>query len=268
MLNQSVFQTLSDEVKDTFKFRYVIHSFVSTTLRQRYRRSILGFSWSLLSPILNYGVMAVVFSRGMGGGIPNYFAYFFSGAIIFNLLSAVINQSPGVLIGNENYIKKIYIPKLVFVLNSVCTELINFVLGFLALVLFSMFFGKLTFSVTWLSIPYIILVTTVFALGLSSIISICAVYFRDMLHIIPILMQIAFFMTPILYEAKSFSPAFQFITKINPFFYFVEVLRYPLYRNTWPSVRHLEFTTFLALATAGLGLYLLKKFDNKIVFKL
>jgi ABC-type polysaccharide/polyol phosphate export permease len=156
----------------------------------------------------------------------------------------------------------------VFVLNVVITEFINFAFGFLALVVFALISGKVDISWAWLSIPYVILITALFGLGLSALLSVMTVYFRDLFHVVPIFMQIGFFLTPILYNPKNFPEKFQFLLKLNPLGYFVEVLRYPMYQNIWPSMRHLGFVSALAFITATVGLYVLKKFDNKIVFKL
>src|SRR4051812_12305572 len=114
------------ELQDAYRFRMVTISHVQAYLRMRYKRSVLGFFWSLLGPVLSYIVIAVVFSYASRVSMKNYFVYVFSGAAIFNLLAVTVNNSTTALISNESYIKKIYLPKSIFVMNILAVEVTNF----------------------------------------------------------------------------------------------------------------------------------------------
>lgn len=259
---------IKKELLAVYKYRYVVLAYTQTNLKLRYRRSTLGFAWTVLAPMLNYLVMGVVFSFIMRDRIPNYFAYYFSGAVFFAVISGTLNRAPIFLLGNEHYIKKIYVPKMIFVLNGTLYEVANFFLSATALLLLGAAFGKLhlSFHATLAFIPLILLVF--FLIGMGSIISIATVYFRDLNHIVPAIVQAFFFLTPVVYEKSMIPKEYQFLVALNPFFYFLEAYRIPLIFNSPPPLSYYGICLALATCSFFLGVHLIKKFDNKIVFKL
>lgn len=261
-------QSITHEVRETWRFRYVISSFVSTTLKQRYRRSVLGFGWSMLGPILNYCVLGFVFLHTMRVQIPGYLIYIFSGALIFGFFSSSINAAPHIMLRNESYIKKIYIPKLVFVLNAVIVELVNFFLSFVSALILAILLQKVELSWSLFSLPLFVVLSLMFALGASIILSVLTVFFRDIGHIVPVAVQVIFFGTPIMYTLDLLPERFQKLALFNPVYYFIECFRSPLYLSELPDTKFIVITAILSITILVFGLILLKKYDNKIVFKL
>src|SRR5512147_2507222 len=107
------------ELRKTLKYRYVIYNYVYSSLKQKYRRSFLGFLWSVAAPLLQNLIIGVVFYYLMRFDMSNYLVYLFAGTVMFNIMSAVIVQSPYIILNNESFIKKIYVPKLVYVLQII-----------------------------------------------------------------------------------------------------------------------------------------------------
>lgn len=259
---------LSKEICELYRFRWVSISMVSSTLKSRYKRSFFGFLWSLMGPVLNYLVVGIVFSFMMKGAVANYFVYMFAGTVIFNLLSVTINTSPSIMLSNENYIKKIYLPKSIFVVNSVTLEYINFIFALSALMFLGVVFQKLSLNWAYFFLPIPLLCAFFFNFGIASLISIMSVFFRDTVHVIPIVMQAAFFGTPVLYNIDILPHKFQRLLYFNPFFYFVETFRYPIYQGEIPPPEIWGTLVGISLITFVVGFLLLKKFENKIVFRL
>jgi ABC-type polysaccharide/polyol phosphate export permease len=259
---------LQFELKELYRFRWLTVSMVRSTLRTRYKRSILGFFWSLLGPILNYLVMGIIFSYMMSSVIENYSVYLFAGIAIFNLLSVNLNCSPGIMISNENYIKRIYLPKAIFVLNSVLLEYVNFIFSFVALLILGVAFRKLQLSAAYVSLIIPLVCALLFNFGLSAMVSIATVFFRDIAHVLPIIMQAVFFATPVMYSAKILPPEIQELLPYNPFLYFVEAFRYPIYKGEFPPWNNILILLASSLSVFLFGFSLLKKFENKIVFRL
>ncbi|PWU13152.1 MAG: hypothetical protein C5B49_15090 [Bdellovibrio sp.] len=267
-LMMSLFGDFTNEIQDLVKFRWVSISLVSSTLRTRYKRSILGFFWSLLGPILSYTVMGYVFSFLMKGMVPDFFVYMFSATLIYNLLSVTILSSPAIMIANEGFIKKIYLPKSLFVVNTVALEFINFLFGMVALLFLGLVFRKLTFSWAYMYLPVPMVFALLFNFGIASMISVASVFFRDLTHILPVLMQALFFATPIMYTMDILPPEIQPYTVFNPLLYFVESFRYPIYRGTLPPAEIQVPLMLISLFIFVAGYWILKKFENKIVFRL
>lgn len=268
MNESNLYLSVKGEFLDVWRYRYVVYSYVHTNLRLRYRRSYLGFLWTVLAPLLNYLVIGIVFSFLMNNRIDNFFAYYFTGSIFFSVISGVLNRAPTFLIGNEHYIKKIYLPKMVFVLNGSFYEFSNFLFSLLTLILVGIFIDYIHFT------PYIILslISLVpllfFLIGLGTIISVGTVYFRDFLHIIPSGIQALFFVTPIIYKMDLIPQKYHLLILLNPIYYFLEIFRSPLLYETIPSLRLYAIAVSISFLTFWLGVLTMKQFDNKIIFKL
>lgn len=263
-----IFKSLIDETKELYRFRWVTYSFVRSTLLLRYRRSFLGFLWSLLNPILNYIVVGVVFYLLSRGSTPNYFVYMFTGSAIFNLISVTANTSPHIMIANEHYIKKIYLPKSIFILNGILFELLNFVFSLTALVILGLAWGKLTLSWTLLTVPFVLFFILLLNFGIASFLSVTSVFFRDFVHITPIITQATFFATPILYELDLVPSEYHSLMKFNPFFHVVKCFREPFYSGQLAGPINYAVLILGSLTIFFLGFWVLKKNENRIVFRL
>ncbi len=131
-----------------------------------------------------------------------------------------------------------------------------------------MLFGYLKLSfITFASLIPIALIA-IFLFGLAAITSLAAVYFRDLLHIVPAVLQATFFATPIIYNREMIPEKYQIFIDINPFYYFLDAFRAPLLRQEFPDFVVLGWLLLLSVLSFLIGYFLINKFDNKIVFKL
>ncbi|MCB0365810.1 MAG: ABC transporter permease [Bdellovibrionales bacterium] len=234
----------------------------------RYKRSILGFGWSLMGPLLNYAVVGFVFSVVARYSIPNYFLYLLSGAAIFNLVSASFTQSTVAMISNEHYIKKIYLPKSVFPITSVGMEAINFVFSICALAVIAVVVGVFPLSWSLLFLPIAMALAVCFCVGVGLVLSIAAVFFRDLIHILPILMQAVFFLSPVIYPEEAVPERYRYIMELNPFYHFVVLFRNPLYKGIMPTGLSIAVCVGCAVFAFVIGFTVLKRLENRIIFKL
>lgn len=264
----SACQKIFFEVSETYRFRGVVTSFVSSALKMRYRRSVLGFAWSMLGPILNYLVIGLVLSHMSRFEHPRYLVYLLIGSATFNYMSASFNLGINALIGNENYIRKIYLPKLIFPLNNVLMETVNFMLTFSAILVLSPFFGGIHLGWGVLAVPFGVMFFVMFILAGAITLSVLGVYFRDLLHVLPILLQALFFLTPVVYPVSVAPPIVQTMNKFNPVAHYISWIRGPLVDDALPSPLVLSAAAALAVFSLIFSLLLLKKFDNKVVFRL
>lgn len=263
-----IIDSIFTEFKDAWRFRYVIKSFVSTKLKQRYRRSFLGYFWTILAPFAHYAIIGFVMSHISRSSMPNYFVYMFSGSVFFSVISSVVTGAPMYLISNEHFIKKIYLPKIIFVLNTVSLEFVNFSLTAVALVLLGTVSGFIHFSSAYLYLPIPIFFGMLLLVGLSCLIAIAAVYFRDLIHILPAVMQAAFFLTPILYAIDMIPEKYHKFIYMNPLYYLIECVRIPIVQGKFPPIIYTYALMGIGIFAFFFGMVMLKKFDNKIVFRL
>ena len=272
-----VLQKIKKELLDLLRFRWLVKTTVEANLKLRYRRSILGFFWSLLGPTLNYGTLAFVFYFGLKPTSGNYLLFVLPGILVFTFVANSLPNSASAFIANEMYIKKIYVPKSVFVVNACLSDFVNFLLAFFSLVSLGLLTSVASIHWSYLLLPIFLLFLFVFILGLGLILSIVTVFFRDVQHVIPILTQALFYLTPILYEPELLPDFLRPIQTYNPLYLFVRVLRLILTGGSSPydgnglwnqMLLMLSYTGGLALVTFLAGMIALKSFDNRIVFRL
>ncbi len=247
--------------------RNVLSQLVAQQLILRYRRTALGYLWTLINPLLMMSVMALVFSTLFKADLKVFTVFLFAGMIPWTFFNSVVTQSGTSLINNEGLIKKIYLPKMIFPLSIAFALLIDSVLSFVAL--FAIIFalnGSLSWAVLFIPIAFAMLFF--FALGTGLIISIATVFFRDLQHVILIAMQGLFFLTPILYKHDSLTGNVGWLVGLNPVTPFVALFRAPLTEATLPSNALILQCVVISVLAMAIGLFVFLRQEKKIVFRL
>lgn len=246
----------------------IIQGFISNELKIRYRRSVLGFLWSLITPLLTMLIMTTVFSLVFGRPFGEFLLFLFSAFIPWRFFSGAVAAGPGKILTSEALIKRLYLPKLIFPITSTTSGLIDFLLASTVLYIAMIFFVA-TPSLALLILPYSIIVLYFLVLGITCIMSVIGVFFRDTQHLISIVMQGWFYLTPILYDIKeprleALAPYLQY----NFMTYFINMFRKPISEGIFPSQLDIFMTTAFALFFAVVGIYIFKKVEHTFVFRL
>jgi ABC-type polysaccharide/polyol phosphate export permease len=260
---------LSRNARDLKTYRYAIFNFISSTLRARYRRSVLGFLWTLLNPLLSMTILTLVFSTVFQSSIKNFSVYIFSGLLPWSLISNSMVVGSLSIIAGEGYLKRVYIPKFLFPLVTVGVEVANFLLSLISLFFLALLLGA---RVSWglLALPIALLLTALFIFGLVLITSIVTPYFRDLSHIIQITFIGLFYLTPIIYpvEFVSKNPILLTVIKWNPFFYFVELFHAMIYQAIFPSPQLWLMCLGLTTASLILGFSVFISRERDVIYRL
>jgi ABC-2 type transport system permease protein/lipopolysaccharide transport system permease protein len=212
-------------------------------------------------------ILAVVFSTIFKQDIRTYSIYIFSGMIPWLYINASITMGCQTLINAEGFLKKVYIPKLLFPTISVTTETVNFILSIVSLYLLGLFVG-FPIRVTILYLPLVIIITLLFNLGWVLILSVTTIFFRDTTHLISIIFQALFYLAPIIYPLESIPEQFRSLFLFNPFYYFIILFRKVIYGE--PGLTLVDWLAPIGLTALVLtiGLYILKRLDRTIVYRL
>lgn len=260
---------LSRNVRDLFLYRYAIYNFVNSNLRARYRRSAIGFFWSLLNPLFTMAILSIVFSTIFKNSLANFSIYIFSGLLPWAMIiNGIINGAMS-LVWAEKYLKKIYIPKLIFPIVVVSVEVVNFLFSLISMFFLAFFLGAKV-SLALVTLPVALLVTSLFLLGLVLIVSTINIYFRDLSHIIQVVFAGLFYLTPIVYpiEFLAKSSLLFNIVRLNPFFYFVELFHSIIYRAEFPNVEAWLACLSLTLVSLLVGLSLFSSKEKDVIYRL
>ncbi|MCL2247745.1 MAG: ABC transporter permease [Oscillospiraceae bacterium] len=246
------------------RYKYYMGLMIKRDFISRYRKSIFGVIWSWLNPLLMMLVMAAVFSHLFRWDVEHFPVYLFSGQLIFNFFSEGTTQSMTSLISNEAIIKKIYVPKYVFPLTKLLSAFVNMAFTFIAFLIILLFSGvQLQWTLILMPIP--IFYTFVFTLGVSMFISSFAVFYRDVTHLWGVLMQLLFFLTPIMYPVDILPDWIIPFYWLNPMVHFVEYFRdvamFGVVPNLWANMVCIGF----AVASLCLGTYMFMSKQDKYI---
>lgn len=247
--------------------RSVFYQLVRQQLILRYRRTSLGYFWTLINPLLMMSVMVVVFATLFKANLTDFAVFLVSGMIPWNCLNSITSQSATAFIRNESLIKKIYLPKIIFPLSLTTGLFIDALLSFLAMyaILFALGGGR-SWAVIFLPLAFLLLYLFVF--GIALVISVATVFFRDLQHVIQIAMQGLFFLTPVLYRTDTLGGKLGWLVGMNPVAPFIELFRVPLYGGTFPSSVLLVKASLIAVGAVALGMSVFLWQERRLVFRL
>jgi ABC-type polysaccharide/polyol phosphate export permease len=254
-------------ISELYSYRAVLNRLVQQQLTLRYRRTALGYFWTLINPLLMMSVMALVFSSLYKTDLKTFALFLFAGMIPWNFFSALVAQSCTSFINNEGLIKKIYLPKLIFPFSLSIALLIDSILSFLALLIIIFILGG-QIGMSIIFIPYAFAALWVFTLGVGLVISVFSVFFRDLQHIVVIGLQGLFFLSPILYKSDALSGPIKWLVNLNPISIFIELFRAPLLFNLMPDTTIIATSLMLAIISLLIGLFVFFKWQKSIVFRL
>jgi lipopolysaccharide transport system permease protein len=191
----------------------------------KYKRTFLGIIWSLLNPILLAAVLFIAFKIFMRIQMENYTFFLLSALFPWNWFSASVTISTGTLIGNVNLIKRILFPRHFLVIAAILGQFVNLIFAIPIIVGFSCFYGNGP-GINWLIVvPILIFIQFIVTTGICLMISMVNAYFRDMEYIIGVVINLLFWMTPIIYPLNIIPEAYRRCLLLNPLTYLITAWR-------------------------------------------
>ncbi len=248
-----------------WKYKDLMIQLVSRDIKLKYRRSFLGYLWSILNPLFVMVIMTIVFSTMFSRNIENFPVYLFTGKMLFDFLSTSTRQAMSSVVGNAALLKKTYVPKYIFTLSKVSSSMIDFVLSFGALIIVMHATGAKIY-LTFFLFPIVVVQLYIFCLGLGSFLAALNVFFRDIQYIYNAVITAWMYMTPIFYPIESLSPTLQVIIKgLNPLYYYVAQFRDLVYYGHFPGPRVFWGGWILAFLMLAMGLWFFKKRQDSFI---
>jgi ABC-2 type transport system permease protein len=243
---------ITEDLRELIRYQDLLYNLVIRDLTVRYKRSVLGFCWSWLNPLLNTVVFTIVFSTIFRFEVKNFIIYFLSGFQLWNFFAQSTAVASRCLLTNGPLFKKIYIPKTIFVISVVLSNMVN--LGFAMIPLFILLpiLGK-GFHLALLFLPVSIIFAVMFTLGISLILSATAVFFNDIIDMYQIFLMPWMYLTPIVYPINIIPPKYVPFLKLNPIFYIVECFRLPIYQGVMPDLQSITLAFLVAVVTLWIG---------------
>jgi ABC-2 type transport system permease protein len=227
-------------------------------LKVRYKRSALGFLWTLLNPLLMMAVFTAVFTYAFVSPIEWFPIFFLSGYLPFAFFQASVQNGTGSIIGNANLVKKVYFPRAVLPLSVVASQMVHFVLGLSVLLVAETVIFKWDQRFDWWwyipSLLLAIVLLAVFTTGLTLFFAAANTFLRDIGEFMGVAFLLWFYATPIVYLPEQLtSEKLQFLIKLNPLYWFVALFRSALYETRLPGLPTILVCVGWAVASLVFG---------------
>ena len=258
---------MSSYIRNFVKFQPLLSELVARDIKIKYRRSVLGVLWTLLNPLCMMIILSIVFSSIFKFDVENFPLYVLSGQVIFNFFNDSTTSSMSAIISSASLIKKVYVPKYLFVLSRVMSSFINLMASFTALLLVMVATrAELHWTVFLSVIPLAMVV--LFSFGVGMFLAAITVRFRDVIHLYSVFTTGLLYLTPVIYPMAALPDVVKTIVMINPLTNYLLMFRDVMFNNTLPSV----FSGLLGIAEAALalalGLYVFYKNQDEFILNL
>lgn len=276
-------------LKELWEGKELLWNLTLRELRSKYKRSALGWAWSMVNPLSSIGIYAVVFGMllivsappGNPSGLRNFTMYLTCALLPWNFLATSISASTGSLVGNSNLLKKVYFPREYIVASTVLSWVVSFLIELAVLCVGFLFFGHVVFQ--WIPLVlFIVAVQTVLVMGYSLALAALNVYFRDMQHLISIALQVWFYLTPVVYpianenhiyvpvhrDVFGVSVPLRRIYELNPMVHVVTAYRNALYDGRFPGAASMAYLVGSSFVVLAIGWTIFRRLEPRMVEEL
>ncbi|WP_347995814.1 ABC transporter permease [uncultured Eubacterium sp.] len=258
---------MSQYIQNFVKFRPLLNELIARDIKIKYRRSVLGVLWTLLNPLCMMIVLSVVFSNLFKFDVESFPLYLLSGQVVFTFFSDSTTAAMSSIINNASLIKKIYVPKYMFVLSRIFSSFINLLASFTALLLVMVAMrAELHWTVLLVPIPMLLLV--IFCFGVGLILAALTVKFRDIMHLYSVFTTALMYLTPVIYPMSILPKWLAPIVRMNPITNILIMFRDVMLNNSLLDVKSLIIAIVEAFIVLILGLYVFYKNQDEFILNI
>lgn len=244
-----------------FLFQQLVHR----DFTKKYKRTVLGVAWSVLSPLLTLLVMNLIFGALLGSDIEHYTIYLFSGQLVFSFFNESTNEGMTSLLNNAEIFTKVNVPKYMFLFSKNVSSLINFGITLCIYFLFVLING---IPITWkfLLLLYPIACLVVFNVGVGLILSAVYVFFRDIQYLYGIFTMLLMYMSAIFYSIETFPQIGRNLFLLNPVYVYIRYFRKIVIEGTVPSLWFHLIAAGYALIAFAVGFFIYKRKNHSFLY--
>jgi len=247
------------------QYSFLFAELVKRDFKKKYKRTVLGMVWSVLSPLLTLLVMKLVFTQFFGRTMRHYTIYLFCGNLIFSYFNESTSQGMQSLMGNASIFTKVNIPKYLFLLSKNVQTLINFCLTLCVFFVFCVL-DDITFTWKLICLLYPICCLVLFNIGVGLVLSALFVFFRDIQYLWSVFTQLLMYMSAIFYTIDRYSYEVQCAFLLNPVYLFIRYFRKIVIEATIPTIWFHLLMLADVVIVLGLGCWMYKKYNTRFLY--
>lgn len=257
-----MFQNIISKIK---KNQFLFEELVKRDFKKKYKRTVLGMLWSLISPLMQLLVMSIVFTSFFGRDKPHYTIYLFAGNLTYAFFKDSTTGGMNSLMQNAGIITKINLPKYMFLLSKNVASVINYVLTLLIFFIFALADG-IEFKFSFFMLIYPIVCLILFNIGCGFILSAMFVIFKDIQYLYDIFTLMLMYLSAIFYYTDTYSPQVQKLFYLNPLYTYITYFRQIVIDGIIPSWKVHVLCLLYAVAALGIGALIYKKYNYKFMY--
>lgn len=246
------------------RYKWLLYELVSRDLKLKYRRSVLGYLWSLMNPLLMMLVISAVFSYIFRFEIENFPIYLLTGQIIFSFYSEATNAAMTSVLYGGGLLRKVYIPRYILPMSRVLSSFVNLLFSLMAIVIV-LIITKTSITPAILLFPIPLFYTLLFSFGVGMMLSVLAVFFRDVIHLYGVLIMAWMYFTPIFYPVSILPELPRMLMQFNPLYHLVECFRSVVLYGRAPSLETHLYCLGFSLASIVIGTIVFKKKQDRMM---
>lgn len=252
-------------INEIWSYKDLLKLLVSRDIKLKYRRSVLGYVWSILNPLLIMSVMAVVFSTMFKRNIEHFPVYLFCGQLLFNFMNNSTHQAIFSITANSALLKKTYVPRYIFTVSKITSGMVDFVFSLGALLIVMLVTGS-GFSWYFLLFPFVVLQLYLFCVGMGLFLAQANVFFRDIQYIYNAVTTAWMYLTPIFYPIDALPEMLQWgIKHFNPMYFYVAQFRDLVWQGRMPGWGIIGAGSLAAVLALVLGIWSFSKSQDKFI---
>ncbi len=261
-VNINPFTSFTDQVS---QHRFLFEELVKRDFKKKYKRTVLGMMWSVISPFLTFLIQLFIFGSLFRRGDSNFVIYLLTGNLMFHFFSDTTTTGMFSMYSNAAVLSKINVPKSVFLLSSNVAGVFNFMLTLLVYFVFMIFTG-VSFGPHLILMIYPIICMIIFNIGISYILSALFVFFRDIQYLYSIAVTLLMYMSATFYYADSLPENIQFVFAINPIYRYIAYMRQLVIDSTIPNLTSHIICLAFAIGALAIGYIFHKKTEKSFVY--
>ena len=254
-------------IENGMKYQPLLGELVARDIKIKYRRSVLGVFWTLLNPLCMMAVLSVVYSNLFKFSVDNFPLYLLSGQVIFNFYSEATTSAMGAIIGNSALIKKVYMPKYLFVVSRIISSAINLGASFCALiVVMAVTKADLNWTILFSWIPLVFLI--LFSVGVGLALAALTVKFRDIMHLYSVFITALMYLTPVIYPMSILPSWLAKIVLANPITNIIMMFRDTIMYASLPGLTDLVIAAVESIVMLAIGMYVFYKNQDEFILNI
>lgn len=255
----------SENLAAIYRSRLILKNFLLQDIKVKYRRSILGFGWALLHPMLMLLVLTAAFSFIFHRSA--YTLHLFATLLPWVCMSNAVEGAARSLVSSQALLRQYNIPKLVFPIRNILFSFCEYIFSLAGLFGIAFFVGFQP-SPALVVLPLSIVLLFLFAVGIGSLAAVSTVYFRDMGHLIGVALRAWFYLTPIIIPFEQIPTRYQPLARLNPMYYLTEMFDAPITHGVFPALDIVAFSAIIAAAICLIGMLLFFRVQDELIFRL